>query len=146
MMGESLSPVSTITYAALNVMWLDGLDDIRHVQTSAKGNDKADHVSIKWTCRSLDELQWYCAWKGLPSESHHFAELPKVHLSDLIWQLGVPENEVQGIVSKLPNDALSALQRAVLPGFVHEAVELMADQLPELLLMDKFQSNMLFIG
>ncbi len=57
MMGESLSPVSTITYAALNVMWLDGLDDIRHVQTSAKGNDKADHVSIKWTCRSLDELQ-----------------------------------------------------------------------------------------
>jgi hypothetical protein len=69
-----------------------------------------------------------------------------VHLSDLIWQLGVPDNEVQGIVSKLANDALSALQRAVLPGFVHEAVELMPDQLPDLLLMDKLQSNMLFIG
>lgn len=147
MLSEAKSTASTITYDAADLMWDDGLDAIREIDTSAQMLHNAqDKLPIKWRCSTADEMQWYCHWKGLSGCDHQFTELPKVFLSDLLWQLGVPEEQIDVMATNVGRAVLPAIYQAVLPDFVAEAVGYMADQLPELQLVDKLNHTLLFTG
>ena len=144
MTTDALPDGGVITYDAMDLMWMDGLDDIRSI-FQAREADPAEQIPAEWQCRTLEELQWYCMREGLPCNEHQFGELPTVDTLDLLWDLGVPEHDLTAMVKRLTHANLPMLRKAVLPQFAQEAVALMDDQLPELKLLEKMQKGMLFL-
>ena len=146
-MNSLAQPVaSTITYAALDLMWLDGLDDMRALLPGSTAICSTSGIAPRmFNCSSVDSLQWYCAWKALPG-SHQFDTVPVVHTLDLMRQLGVPELQLDAMLSSLAAVSVPALCRMALPQFITNAVALMDEQLPGLNLVAKHQQSMLFAG
>ncbi len=149
------SPESTITYDALDLMWLDGLDDVRamirpaqptHGPPASTSSVQHEPIPFQWRCSSLEELQWYCKWKGIASDQQTFGDLPLVSTSQLLIQLGVPQQQLQAILAQMAPGSLACLRRAVLPAFKREVVALIAEQLPGLALLSKLDCNQLFAG
>ena len=146
MTTDALPAGGVITYDAADLMWLDGLIDIRTLFMSNVLPAAAEQVPARWKCNTLDELQWYCVRKGLPLGSHTFQELPSVYTSDLLRDLGVPEEDLKAVAAHLTSASMPVLRKAVLPSFIEEAVMLMADQLPDLQLASRMQQGQLFVG
>lgn len=82
----------------------------------------------------------------LGADAQFFHQVPEVATADLLHHLGVPTQQRSAILRNLTEEGLSSLRRMVLPQFVQQAVELMADQLPELDLVPKLQGKLLFAG
>lgn len=136
---------STITYDALDLMWLDGLEEVRRLLTLPPLMSSTQRAPDTFKCQSIADLQWYCSWKGLASDAQFFDRAPEVATADLLQHLGVPQQQISSITAKLTVDSLCSLRAMVLPQFVQQAVELVADQLPELDLMSKFHNRLLFV-
>lgn len=130
-----------ITYDAQDLMWTNGLDELRAMFTSPSGSQ----LPICWKCCNLDQLQWYCLWKGLPLDTS-FQELPYVYTFDLLRDLGVADVDLKSAAASLPASSSAVLCQAVLPKFRQDAVAIMASQLPHLQLPDKMSGGLLFAG
>lgn len=144
------TPESTITYDALDLMWLDGLQDVRAMwppAQSAQTTSSSKHESVPshWRCSNLDMLHWYHDWKALPG-TQTFNDLPLVSTSELLVQLGVPAQQLQTVMAQMAPNSLCLLRRVVLPAFKRDVAALIADQLPELDLLSKFEANQLIAG
>ena len=146
--ADPLAPpaAGVITYDALDLMWLDGLDDVRALAQKSLNVHTAQKAPSSFKCHSLTDLQWYCNWKGLSQDTHIFSQLPVVDTADLLQQIGVPWQQISSFSANLTPEMLSSLRQMVLPHFVQQAVELMADQLPELNLIRKLEDKVLFAG
>ena len=137
---------SVITYDALDLMWLDGLEGIRALLALSLCADSLQKAPGMFRCQSMADLTWYCSWKGLAPDAQFFEQPPVVTTADLLQYLGVPRQQIRDISANVTFEVLSSLRRMVLPQFVQQAVELMADQLPELDLNAKFCEKLLFAG
>lgn len=142
---DALPAGSVITYDAQDLMWIDGLDDLRAMVTSAVVPAPGSQLPVRWKCCTLDQLQWYCMRKGLPLDSS-FHELPYVYTFDLLRDLGVPDADLKSVAASLTVASIPILCKAVLPQFVQDAVAVMASQLPHLQLPEKMSNNLLFAG
>lgn len=137
---------STITYDALDLMWMDGLEDMRALLALASPVHEAPKAPEKWRFQTMESLQWYCSWEGLAPNKQFFDQAPMVSTSELLLHLGVPPEQISSITTRVTTAELPRLQRLVLSGFAQQAVELMADQLPHLDLIHKFHESLLFAG
>lgn len=137
---------SIITYDALDLMWLDGLNDIRALLTLPPLPPHAQKAPETFKCQSMADLDWYCSWKSVASDAQFFDQAPVVATADLLQHVGLPPQQVKAILPNLTVEGLSSLRCMVLPQFVQQAVELMADQLSELDLIPKLEKRLLFAG
>lgn len=143
-------PASSVTYAALDLMWLDGLDELRGLLPElachqVNASDRTTEVAPQsWICSSKQMLEWYCAWQGLPT-SAHFTVAPMVSTADLLCQLGIPQSKVEPIMSSLTADSVPALCQMALPDYWNNAVALMDEQLPGLGLLGKLSNKPLSV-
>ena len=131
---------SVITYDALDLMWLHGLDDIRALTRLSEGNN-VQKVSETFKCQSMADLNWYCNWKGLAADAQFFEKPPVVATVDLLHHLGVPQQHISALLANMTVEMLSSLRCMVLPQFVQQALELMADQLPGIPLILNLQRS-----
>ena len=136
---------STITYAALDLMWLDGFDDMRAHLVVAAPTSSTLPVPRSWSCSSADDLLWFCKWKALPT-SQQFDTAPTVSTPELLQTLGVPKSQLDCVIGRLRHSSLQGICQMVLPEFIDNAVALMDEQLPELELLTKHQGKLLFAG
>ena len=137
---------SVITYDALDLIWLDGLDDIRALLTLPPLPPHAQKAPESFKCQSMADLTWYCSWKGIALDAQFLTQVPVVATADLLQHLGVPQQHAKAILPNLTVEGLAGLRRMVLPEFSQQAVALMANQLPELQLTTQLQGKLLFAG
>ena len=79
-------------------------------------------------------------------DTQTISDMPLVSTSELLFQLGVPQQQLQTVMAQMAPSSLSSLRQTVLPAFKREVVALIAEQLPELDLLSKFESKQLFAG
>ena len=147
-MVHHAQPLTTsVTYAAEDLMWLDGLDELRELSSGSTAIQDASACATyaqaapqSWVCSDTEMLQWYCAWLGLPADAH-FTVAPAVSTSELLSQLGVPQSQLEPMITKLTTDSLSRLRQMVLPAYWNSAVVLMDEQLPGLGLVGKLSNR-----
>lgn len=145
------APASSVTYAALDLMWLDGLDELRALLPGSvachevnASDSTAEAAPQSWICSSKEMLEWYCVWQRLPADAH-FTIAPMVSTTDLLCQLGVPQSQMEPVISRLTADIVPALCKMVLPAYWNNAVALMDEQLPGLGLLDKLSNKPLVV-
>ena len=134
-----------MVYNAADLLWSDGLNDLRTLLDPQLAQPD-EPMPAKMQCSTVPDIMWWCSWKQLPMESHHFSTLPEVEMTELLQQLGMTSDQSSVAMKQLSSAKWPDLQRMVLPAFVKEAVTYMATQLPELPLLQQMQQHKLFAG
>ena len=91
---------SVITYDALDLMWLDGLDDIRAL-TQTPERETCQKVPKMFKCQSMADLNWYCKWKGLAPDVQLFEQPPLVFTADLLQHLGLLRQQISTLYANM---------------------------------------------
>lgn len=119
-----------VTYDAADLIWLDGLDELRGLLADASVAAPFDKtVAPAWRCGCLAEMDWYYKWKQWSEDKELDGKMmPLVRTYDLLTDIGMSCDEAKA--ARVPVAKLPTLCSMVLPDFQAAIVQSLADQLP----------------
>lgn len=131
-LGKHVSTANCI-HSASDLLWTDGLDAVRQLLAKERQVDvDSPLLGSSFELSSLQDVTWYCAWKGLGPQDIALQPPPKVPVAQLCALLGVPLAEQPAVSQQLRQADLPLLQQAVLPNYLTAVVTVMSNQLPDL--------------
>ena len=130
--GQDVSTANCV-HSAADLLWSDGLDAVRQLLAKDRQVDlDSPPLGATFELASLQDVTWFCAWKGLGAQDVALQPPPKVPVAQLCALLGVPGAEQPAVVQQLRRTDLPLLQQAVLPTYLPAVVMVMSSQLPGL--------------
>lgn len=131
-LGQDLSTANCV-HSATDLLWSDGLDAVRQLFARERQvNPNSPPLGSYFDLASLQDVIWYCDWKGLGAQDVALQPPPKVPVAQLCALLGVPLAKQPAVVQQLRQADLPLLQHAVLPTYMTAVVTVMSSQLPGL--------------
>ena len=140
--GGSSKPSSVIVHSAADMLWTDGLDALRHL-FSPRQATSSNKMHTSYQLSSLQELAWYCEWKGLQRDAT-IAAMPCVQVAEILTGLGMPKAEQKAAVQQLTTDDIPVLMQVALKAYLSDAVEIIDSQLPGLNIKQLYERHELF--
>ena len=133
-------------HSASDLMWTDGLHEMRQLFASTAEEKAVEGklLGTSFTLTSLQDLAWYCEWKGLSVQHAVLLPVPVVQVSELLDVLGVPKAQHRSAMQQLRKADLPALQQMVVPEYLAEVVAIIDQQIPGIGLAKQHSHNELF--
>ena len=134
-------------HSASDLLWTDGLHDMRLLSAGIASHTAVDAqpVGSSFALASLQDLTWYCEYKGLSAQEAVLLPVPVVQVSELLAVLGMPKAEHKAAMQHLTKAALPMLQQMALPDYLSNAVAVIEEQLSGLGIAEQHLQGKLFV-